>query len=483
MTMPNIVFILADQLRADFLGCYGADFVLTPNIDALSARGVRYVNAISAYPVCVPARTALMTGMNAIKNGVTDNSHGLRADYSRLGIKTWPEVLTDAGYATAAVGKMHFYPWDARRGFTYRQIAEDKRWLNIRDDYYQRLRKHGYTKQHGEEFEGYHENQGAIVNPLPRHLTPDGFVGDKACDFVTTYGPDEPFALMVGFPGPHDPYDPHRDALSRVNVDKIPVPVPAEPENTERLRQQNIAANRLDWNKVDYETFTESAKHKIRLHYAALVTQIDDEVGRIVGSLEAAGVADNTVIIISSDHGDYLGDHAMIGKGTFLESAIRVPMIVSDLGAHHGVVSEDLVSLHDVASTILALTGCDVPGYMDSQPLPGPGIRELPPVDHGRTVIFGMLHNAWMAFDGQWKLHKYETGDTLLYDIHTDPNEQANLAADPRHLQTLLRLDAALTEEIMRSMQGSVDDRLVLRQWTNDRFGREGWHGLYPADI
>ena len=120
---PNNVFLFPDQMRSDFLSCYGADFIETPNIDSLARNGTLYRNAYSASPICVPARTALLTGMNAVRNGVTDNDHSIRGDYNDVGIRTWPQLLADEGYYTAAIGKMHFYPWDSRHGFQYRVIA------------------------------------------------------------------------------------------------------------------------------------------------------------------------------------------------------------------------------------------------------------------------------------------------------------------------------------------------------------------------
>ena len=136
---PNIVFIFPDQLRADFLGCYGADFIKTPNIDKLAENGIRYQNAYSSSPVCVPARTNLMTGMDAISNGVASNAPALRPDHQAAGINTWPEILKEMEYYTAGIGKMHFYPWDRKNGFMYRSVTEDKRWLNVRDDYFHHL--------------------------------------------------------------------------------------------------------------------------------------------------------------------------------------------------------------------------------------------------------------------------------------------------------------------------------------------------------
>ena len=114
---PNIIFIMPDQLRHDFLSCYGATFVETPNIDALCNQGICYRHAYSEHPVCVPARASLLTGMNAIKTGVLDNGQYLRPDYRACGLQTWPELLNNEGYHTVATGKMHFYPWEKRFGF------------------------------------------------------------------------------------------------------------------------------------------------------------------------------------------------------------------------------------------------------------------------------------------------------------------------------------------------------------------------------
>jgi arylsulfatase A-like enzyme len=137
---PNLIFLFPDQLRHDFLSCYGADFCHTPNMDRLREHGVLYTNGYSPHPVCVPARVALLTGMDGLKTGVLDNGQFLRPDHLEMGIRTWPQILNADGYYTAAIGKMHFYPWDLRLGVQYRAIAEDKRWLHIRDDYYRAFR-------------------------------------------------------------------------------------------------------------------------------------------------------------------------------------------------------------------------------------------------------------------------------------------------------------------------------------------------------
>ena len=478
---PNIVFILPDQLRPDFLSCYGATFIDTPNIDWIAEQGTRYDRAYSASPVCVPARTALLTGMNAIRNGVADNLHAVRGDYNEVGIRTWPQLLAGAGYYTAGVGKMHFYPWDARHGFQYRVIAEDKRWLHIRDDYYQYLRERGLRKYHGNEHEGYLENRGAITNLLPWEHSIDRFVGREACRFIDNYGGDGPFALMVGFPGPHCPYDPSPDFPETFDPDEMPEAIPEAAGDTPVLRQQNIDGNKRPWNGVDYTEFTDAHKKTIRAHYSGLVRQIDHEVGTIISTLRTNGLLDNTVIIFSTDHADYLGDHNLIGKASFYESAWRIPMLARLPDGPTRQYSDDLVELRDVTATMLAAAGVPTPSHMDSQTLPGLGLFGRAPRDR----IVGMLSDGWCIFDGEWKLAKYSTGEMLLFNMRDDPTEQHNLASDPSHADTYRRLDTDLTLELMASYRFAMHDRLAQSgdMSQDPAFGREGWRRPYPAPV
>lgn len=479
---PNLLFIMADQLRADFLSCYGAEFVDTPNIDAIAQRGVRYDRAYTAYPICVPARASLLTGMNAIRNGVTDNGLWLRPDLAECGIHTWPELLNQAGYRTAAIGKMHFYPWDITHGFQYRVTSEDKRWLAIRDEYYHLLSANGHRKYHGNEHEGYHENKGAIINKLPWELSVDHFVGVEACKFLQTYGREQPFAAMISFPGPHCPYDPNPEFLEGLDPAKMPPAIPEVPGDTPKLRQANIDGNLSEWNGVDHTDFNDAHKQKIRLHYAALVRQIDYEVGQILETLEQENLLDSTAIIFVSDHGDYLGDHNLIAKSSFFETGIHIPIIAALPNGPQGKVCSDLVMLTDVTATLLALAGVERPTYMDSQPLPELGLTDKPP----RERIFGMTSSGWMNFDGTYRLHKYDTGESLLFNVQDDPTEQHNLLSDPAHHETLRRLENELTQEIMRSMTDSFQPNRVYSgnsMWKSPEFGARGWQRRYPQRV
>ena len=354
---PNLVFLLPDQLRADFLSCYGADFIDTPNMDRLGASGTRYERAHSPSPVCVPARALLLTGRNPIRNGVLGNGQFLRPDLAACGIRTWSEYLVESGYTTAAVGKMHFYPWDASLGFQKRIICEDKRWIKIEDDYERHLRAHGHYKYHGNEHEGYYEHKGAVVSRLPYEHYWDHFVGDQASKYIRGYRGDAPFALMVGFPGPHCPYDPPEEYANLYRPEDMPEPIPEAEGQPRAFRESNIRGNRSAWNGVDYTEFTREQKLKIRSHYAGQVKLIDDEVGAILDALEETGRLENTVVILSSDHGDYLGDHGLIGKGTFYESSTRVPLLVRVPWMGEGRIHGGPASIGDITATLMHYAG------------------------------------------------------------------------------------------------------------------------------
>ena len=476
---PSVVFLFPDQQRRDFLSCYGAGFIDTPNIDWIAEHGVRYDNAYSASPLCVPARTALLTGMNAVRNGVTDNLHALRPDYNDAGIRTWPQIMTDSGYYTAAVGKMHFYPWDARHGFQYRVVCEDKLWSLIRDDYYHYLKDHGLRKLRWFEYGEYLQRQGVAHTNVPWEHSWDRYTGREARRFIDAYGKDGPFALMVGFPGPHDPYDPAQDFPHTYRPEDMPAPIPASPSHGHALRESRVR-DRAGMG-MDLTTYTEDEMRDVRAHYAGLVKQIDHEVGEIIDTLRRNGLLESTVIVFATDHGDHLGDHGIEGKATFYEAAAHIPLLVCVPGGAEGATCSDLVELRDVTATMLALAGCDLPDYMDAQPLPGLDLAGPPPRSH----IIGMLTQGWMALAGGHKLSKYYSGEAMLFDLHKDPREQTNLIEDPGYAEVYRSLDAALTRELMSSMAFAMHDRMPLPySMSSDEYAaREGWSWPFPSSV
>lgn len=415
--------------------------------------------------------------MSAPANGVIDNLRFLRPDHRELGISTWPQLLGESGYRTVSVGKMHFYPWDASLGFEERIICEDKTWAEINDDFSELLASSGRRKLRSLDMPTA-GHRLAVVNPNPRELTPDGFVGDAACRVIADHDQTRPLAMMVGFPGPHDPYDPRVDSLDRVDRGQIPPLVPGPP-GIERLQEakRRVYRNTSGLGEVDYSALDDEAASVVRHHYAALVAEIDDEVGRILAALDVAGMADDTIVVVASDHGDQLGDHGLaIGKRTFFEPSIRVPLILRSPSIPAGV-DDRLVDLRDVTATLLGAAGVTIPPHMDSYDLGGDTA--------GRDHILGALLDGVMMFDGRWKLHRYVTGESLLHDLETDPLEQNNRIADPAVRDIAETLDGLLTESLLREFQRSVSDRraaTTILEMVRDgeQFGRKGWVRPWP---
>mgnify|MGYP001055084534 CR=1 FL=1 len=483
---PNIIFVMPDQLRADFLSCYDASFIDTPNIDALADHGVIYGNAYSAHPVCVPARVSLMTGMNAIKTGVLDNGAFLRPDYRDCGLATWPEILSENGYYTVGIGKMHFFPWEIALGFQHRIIAEDKVWIHIRDDYDAFLRAHGYEKNMGHERADYQENYGAFLTDLPWEYSVDHFVGQEATRWIEGYQGDEPFAMMVGFPGPHPPYDPAPEFAREFDDADIPAPVPEVAEDMHVFRGKRPKSKKRLWWRSQKEGDPDQETYMLhRRYYAALVKQIDYEMGCILDALRERGMLDNTIILFSSDHGDYLGDHDLSGKNSFFEAATHVPLLVRLPKAEGTTVCHDLVTLTDITATMLHFSGCVVPQQMegDSIPLPALGID----VERPRDRVVGALTRSWMYLDGEWKLCKYASGGALLYNLRQDPTEQHNLARDGRYQEVFHDLDDRLTSEIMASIAMAHYEKRVYARVpypsTSTEVGERGWRRRYPQRV
>ena len=205
-------------------------------------------------------------------------------------------------------------------------------------------------------------------------------------------------------------------------------------------------------------------------------------MGQILDALREKELLDNTIIIFSSDHGDYLGDHDFIGKGTFFESSIHVPLIVRLPWTDQSKTSADIVELGDVTATMLHFGGCEVPDYMDSIPLPELDI----PRKNQRERVIGMVRGGWMIYDGQWKLCKYASGEVLLFNLSEDPNEQHNLMKEGRYQEEYARLDVELTREVMNSMSLSHESKRVYAKTTlagDPTFGKEDWQRLYPRNI
>lgn len=473
MSRPNLLFLFPDQLRADFVGAYGARFLKTPAIDRLASQGTLYETVVSPCPICVPARASLLTGQHAFANGVIDNLAWLRPDRKKMGIETWPELFADNGYTTAAIGKMHFYPWDLLEGFQKRIIAEDKRHIHVEDDYFEFLRTKGCHKEHGNEQRGYQEHKGASLNDLPEDIQVDRWVANQAIEFLENYREDKPYALMVGFPGPHCPYDPPEDELKRIDPEKLPAPRKATRESLSH-RDGFVTSYKRSWADLDYSSLTIEEIVRIRQHYSVLVERMDEDIDRIIAALEKSGKLDNTIVVFASDHGDYLGDFELMGKTFFHEPSIRVPLIVADFRNPEKKREKEMRNLIDLFPSLLKWAGID--NCSQAQGIP------LDEQDEERVVV-GMTTHGVMARSQKHKLVRYNNGAEALYDLENDPEEQHNIINSAESVSLRHSLEIELVRQLVGGTISGHWDKKVLDAQAEapHAFYRRGWVRPYPA--
>lgn len=461
MNRPNIILIMTDQQRADTIGALGAPWMQTPHLDRLATQGAAFTECFVTSPVCVGSRASLFTGKYPHGCQVFSNFQPWQP--------TWVSTLADHGYHCVNIGKMHINPYDAPGGFHQRLIMENKDrplFLEERDRaiydewdkalHARKLVKPSRYNRHAADPEGYKRAAGAFVWDLDTDMHPDHFIGDTACWWIGDRKNAAPLFLQIGFPGPHPPYDPTTEALAAYADVDIPIPTVSQAElRAQPAAQQQLRDNMIEFNFDSIAWRRDlSAQELLRLrrHYAANVSMIDREVGRILAALDARGYLENALVVFTSDHADALGEHGHIQKWTMYDSVVRVPLIFwsKNLAIKPGS-RDDLVQLFDVAPTILEAAGLPVPRDFDARTLwgalsdlPGYAPRDAVYAELARDHIQTGSEFIWMRRDRRWKIVMY-LDDTAgeLYDLETDPGEIHNLWLDPssQALRDELRAD------------------------------------------
>lgn len=447
-TRPNIIFIFPDQLRSDALGCYGNPYAITPNIDALAATGTRFANCYSTNPVCLPARTSIITGKYCSQHHVHDNGGLPAADEP-----CWPALLRDSGYYTALVGKLHL--WEQFRtpcfsaidhGFQYRQMLEGKASLanGVEESgwYFDYLRDRNLPMPYAFSADPECRRLGlARISEYEEADYIDGVIGARAVRQILegrklSLKKNKPFCMQVGICSPHEAYDPPRKFFDMYDGVKIPDPIFNPDHNsTKSPRFQKFlkgCARAVEFSADGYDADALERIRFMRRCYMATVSCVDEQVGRIVQALKDAGIYENTVIILTSDHGDFIGERGGIQKGPFLyEDNLHVPLIIHApfLGTKPGVV-QGLVQNSDVFATVLDFAGIPVPAKSLSRSLV-PLMRDPTATVH--DAVFAEVFDRKMIRQGNYKLIvEKDPAGTEFYDLAKDPGETTNLACDSK---------------------------------------------------
>ena len=442
MSQPNVLLIVTDHWPAALLGAAGHPAIHTPVLDQLCRNGRRFTNCYAETPVCLPSRRTLMTGC-------TPRQHGDRTfqPYRPMEphLPTLAQCFRDAGYQAFAVGKTHTYPQRDRIGFDDIQLDDEGRTLyGVTDDYEIFLGDQGHV---GEQFGHGMSNNAyqATAWHLPERLHATNWATDTMARYVRRRDPNRPSFWYLGYRHPHPPLVPPQRFLDHYADVEIDMPFDGEwskgdlPYNLQGVQARNV--------------YSERETRWARRAFYALCTQIDQQIGALIGTIREEGLLDETIIKFTSDHCDMLGNHGMWAKQTFYEGSSNVPMILvgeaGDERVGFGEEDDRITGLQDVMPTLLGLAGIDAPDHLDGRSMVG----------EARGYIYGEFgeeaHSSRMIRDQRFKLIWYPCGNHVqLFDLEEDPEERTDLGRNPAHAATVERIF-----ELMRSETYGSDEK------------------------
>jgi arylsulfatase A-like enzyme len=535
--LRNVLWIMADQLRWDYLSCYGHPTLKTPNIDRLAQRGVRFGRAYVQSPICGPSRMSFYTGRYVRSHGATWNGFPLRVGEPTLG-----DHLRELGAECVLVGKTHMIPdtegmkrlgidpesiigvHTAECGFTPFERDDGMH----PDGYYDRnppydsyLRAHGLDGDNPWEewVNSAEDGDGSLLSGwllkhadkparVPEEHSETPYLTTRGIDFIKGAG-DRPWLCHLSYIKPHWPYivpSPYHDLYEPGDV------IAPVRSNAERATDHPVY--RAWQNHRVCQAFSrDEVRMRVIPAYMGLIKQLDDQMGRLFAYLEEAGRMDDTMIVFSSDHGDYLGDHWLGEKDLFHDASARIPLIVYDpraeADATRGTVCDRLVEGIDLAPTFHELMGGEAkPHIMEG--------RSLAPILEGRDVAWrdyaiseydyatrqsrldlGLDQadaRLLMCFDGRWKYIHAEGFRPLLFDLASDPDELVDLGAAPEHEAERARLHEALfawarrhhsritrtPAQIDRMAKSGEPPGILIGYWDEDEIRASGRTSVHP---
>jgi choline-sulfatase len=434
MKGENLLFILSDEHNRDITGCYGNDFVKTPHMDALAARGTRFTSAYCNCPICVPSRASLATGRYVHDIRCWDNAHPYDG-----GNRGWGHRLIDDGHDVTAIGKLHYRSVDDRTGF-----SEEIDTLHVVDGIGDLL---GLLRREQPERGNVSNLAGDAGRGESSYTRYDRRIAEESCAWLQRRAEVEsqkPWLLFVGFVLPHFPLVAPDAFFDLYPLDQVPMPrfpdaIPDHP----LLRQLRASMN--------YADYFDDDKMRIALAaYHGMVSFLDHNIGQLLEVLEKTGQAENTRVIYTSDHGDNLGNRGFWGKSVMYDDAVAVPMIMAGHDIPAGLVVETPVSLVDLHPTFIEALGEELDEGDRARPGSSLfGVAANPPADR---VVFSEYHavgataGMYLVRDGRYKLVYYVGHRPQLFDLLEDPHEGTDLGLSPAHAEVRARLEAELRQ-------------------------------------
>ena len=462
---PNVLFLFADQHNAGVLGCEGHPDVKTPNFDRLAAAGMRFTRAYCQDAVCGPSRAALMTGLYPRTLGILENGEKIPGSVAYMPL---PTLLKQNGYDTACFGKQHLSPsmsvtWDTAFGVLLNETPTGYwQWIEQRGLFMVFL--NDWLAEFGFALSGvnYAAPLGSRLSKLPPDATMEAYVTDKTIEFLKRRQPsDRPFFCWTSFYRPHQPYTPVAKWADQYDPDKIHLPASLRqpPAQLPPFLQNWRNKDGRPWNLAEAAREEQIYRRYIAYYYA-LVSEIDCDIGQIMETLKLTGLDENTLVIYSSDHGDFVGYHGMVEKcadgHNVYEDTLRVPLIFYWKGKIlAGKEAADLVELVDIYPTLLEFCGITPPPTIR---LAGRSLVSTLTAGKplGRSYAISENYSQISVITDRYKLghwikpplaaRDFRSFGDLLFDRQSDPLELTNLAGKSEQAEVERQLRNYLNE-------------------------------------
>lgn len=464
MPQPNLLFIITDQQQAATLD--PASLCQTPHLDRLAAAGTRFSRCYAPNPICSPSRASLMTGLLPHSHGMVDVTHAVEPYRAELkpGLPFWSRNLQAAGYHTAYYGKWHIDRTNRLENFGFDTYSVEQ--YNQLQGLVERggpLRQQIIVQQ-----KGYKDFLLCGVTDDPVESMPEQQLYDDGINFLRQAAgtPERPWALFISSEAPHDPYVVPTAYYERYN----PADIPRLASFEDNLADRPAIYRRIQqvWRQLGWPEFAQA----ITCYYA-YCTLMDEQIGRLLTVLHESGQADNTLIVFTSDHGDYVGAHRLFLKGIpAFEEAYRIPLIIAGPGLPAGRVVEGIVSSLDLGPTMVTLTTDeDFPGHGRSllpllQEQPGPWEATAYAECHGQRFYYTQR----VVWRDNYKYVFNGFDEDELYDLSTDPHELHNRANDP----TLRPILEELAGRMWQIIHQTNDFNMAKAQYGMFRFAPVG---------
>ena len=411
---------MVDQMRSDSFGS------ATPHLNKLIQDSVTFTNCFTTSPICAPARASLLLGKYPHQLGIVNNSHHIL----ERGSSSWVQDLRDSGYETSVFGKTHYYTYDGTIpdmreaedliqsfGFnTVNEVPGPRVSGRLLSHLTQIWHDQGLIEKYNADMKRRYGRVQTDVSPtvLPFELYPDNYVGEKGYEYLKGYASENPFFTMISFPGPHDPWDAPLSYHDNIAATDINLPL-------SDFVDANPDRNRGDYDKdLDYNRVSSKEAIKVRTGYLAKVSVIDEKIGKVLQLLKDRNMYDNTIVVLVSDHGEMCGDRGRLYKSNFLDSSVKIPLLIKNVENQRQGTEDTLVALFDIGPTLLDLA--DVPIRYEQE-----GISVFS--NEHKDYIFSEYNGETMVLTQEWKLVVNKDMEPyLLFDRQNDQLEMLNLA-------------------------------------------------------